>query len=79
MAPLASASPAPGLYAYTATVHFGMACFALWRMRRRVRPPAAERTAFVEGLQAATTVAAGFESHPNPGRRAPEAGRDGAL
>ncbi|HMA14201.1 MAG: hypothetical protein ACM35H_14270, partial [Bacteroidota bacterium] len=45
------------LFGVTATVHIGLAAFALYRMRQRARAPEEERAAFAESLALAQTVA----------------------
>jgi len=50
-----------GLYVFTALVHMAMACFALYRMHRRERASAEERTSFIHGLEVANTVSNIFE------------------
>ena len=44
---MSAAGPA-GLFLFTAPIHLGLASFAVWRMFRRSRAPAEERTVFKE-------------------------------
>ena len=55
-----------GLYVFTALVHAGMAVFSLYRIRRRERVPVEERTTFLHGLEAASTVSNAFEESEPP-------------
>jgi MFS family permease len=50
-----------GLYMFTAVVHVGLAVFALYRIHRRERVSADERTTFRHGLEVASTVSTSFE------------------
>jgi MFS family permease len=50
-----------GLYMFTALVHVSMASFALYRMHRRERASVQDRTTFLHGLEAASTVSNIFE------------------
>ena len=50
-----------GLYVFTALVHVAMASFALYRMHRRQRVSAEDRTTFRHGLETASTVSNVFE------------------
>jgi MFS family permease len=50
-----------GLYLFTALVHVAMASFALYRMHRRQRVSAEDRTTFRHGLETASTVSNVFE------------------
>lgn len=45
------------MFGVTASVHVGLAAFALYRMRQRARAPEEERAAFAESLNLAQTVA----------------------
>lgn len=46
-----------GLFGVTASMHFTLAAFAFYRMRRRARAPEEERADFTESLHLAQTVA----------------------
>jgi MFS family permease len=61
-----------GLYVFTALVHMTMASFALYRMHRRERVSADERTTFIHGLEVANTVSNIFEDDES--EQASEAG-----
>ena len=62
-----------GLYTFTSLVHVSMAGFALYRMHRRDRASAEERTTFLHGLEAASTVSNIFEGEETETMPASEA------
>lgn len=62
-----------GLFLTTAAAHATLAAFAVARMRRRPRPPAADRVPFAEALVAAQTVS---QLDPAPAHADPEPSPD---
>ena len=61
-----------GLYVFTAAVHVAMAGFSLYRIRRREAVPLEERTTFLHGLEAASTLSNAFEEDETPADAKPD-------